>query len=343
MCRILFMSAMDRLFVRCNRGALIAVIHGVECRLLRGKVWRCAFALALALANLTGASAFGQSTKNGEAKALHLGLVSEINKQAIEEHFRDFVRYVSRRSAAGAEAGARVVVAPTPFELTRLLEQRRVDFYLESVYPTYTINYVHGAGKTLLRRWKGGQAEYQSLIFTKRDGGIKQLADLRGKTIIFEDPGSSSGYLMPKLFLSRNGYKLAEKKGYDANAATADIYYSFAYLRSKLIEAVLTQQVAAGAISDDDYNGLDEKRKSAIAILAQTERLPRHLLSVRSDLAPQLIGQLTDVLVAMHDDAEGQRILKKTDQTTKFDLLPGGEAALRKRLLDSFFSPDTKK
>ena len=341
MCRILFMSARD-LLLRCNRGAPMAV-NGVGRGLFRGKVWRGVFALVLALASLTGGAAFGQSTKNGEAKALQLGLVSEINKQAIEENFRDFVRYVSRRTAAGTEAGARVVIAPTPFELARLLEQRRVDFYLESVYPTYTINYVHGAGKTLLRRWKGGQAEYQSLIFTKRDGGIKQLADLRGKTIIFEDPGSSSGYLMPKLFLSRNGYKLAEKKGYDANAATADIYYSFAYLRSKLIEAVLTQQVAAGAISDDDYNGLDEKRKSAMAILAQTERLPRHLLSVRSDLAPQLIGQLTDVLVAMHDDAEGQRILKKTDQTTKFDLLPGGEAALRKRLLDSFFSPDTKK
>ena len=302
----------------------------------------CGFALALALGGGIDEAAFGQSSKNSEIRLLQLGLVSEINKSAIEEHFRDFVRYVSRRIAPGAEAGAKVVIAPTPFELTRLLEQRRVDYYMESVYPTYTINYVHGAGKTLLRRWKGGQAEYQSLIFTARDGAIKQLADLRGKTVIFEDPGSSSGYLMPKLFLSRNGYKLVEKKGYDPNTTGTEIQYSFAYLRSKLIEAVLTKQVAAGAISDDDYNGLDEKRKSAMAILAHTERLPRHLLSVRSDLAPQLVGQLNDVLVAMHDDAEGQRILKKTDQTTKFDVLPGGEAALRKRLLDSFFSPDRK-
>jgi len=302
----------------------------------------CGFALALALGGGIDDAAFGQSSKTGEVKALQLGLVSEINKAAIEEHFRDFVRYVSRRIAPGAEAGAKVVIAPTPFELTRMLEQRRVDFYMESVYPTYTINYVHGAGKTLLRRWKGGQAEYQSLIFTSRDGGIKQLADLRGKTMIFEDPGSSSGYLMPKLFLSRNGYKLVEKKAYDPNLAPGEIQYSFAYLRSKLIEAVLTKQVAAGALSDDDYNGLDEKRKSAIVVLAQTERLPRHLLSVRTDLAPQIVGQLTDLLVAMHDDGEGQRILKKTDQTTKFDALPGGEAALRKRLLDSFFTPDRK-
>jgi len=342
MCRISFMSVRDLFIAPSKRDAPMAVIDGARRGMFRRQVWRCGFALALAVTSPTGGAAIGQSSKNNEVKALQLGLVSEINKSAIEEHFGDFVRYVSRRIAPGAEAGAKVVIAPTPFELARLLEQRRVDYYMESVYPTYTINYVHGAGRTLLRRWKGGQAEYQSLIFTKRDGGIKQLADLRGKTMIFEDPGSSSGYLMPKLFLSRSGFKLVEKRGYDPNAAATEIQYTFAYLRSKLIEAVLTQQAAAGAISDDDYNGLDEKRKSAIAILAHTEKLPRHLLSVRSDLAAQLVGQLTDVLVAMHDDAEGQRILKKTDQTTKFDLLPGGEAALRKRLLDSFFSPERK-
>jgi hypothetical protein len=44
----------------------------------------------------------------------------------------------------------------------------------------------------------------------------------------------------------------------------------------------------------------------------------------------------------MHEDDEGRRILNKTDQTTKFDRLPGGEAGLRKRLLDSFFSADRK-
>jgi phosphonate transport system substrate-binding protein len=308
---------------------------------LRRKISPAAFywMFVLLLTCLNGGEAEAQTSKSAEVKAIHLGLVSEINKAAIEEQFRDFVRYVSRRIAPGSETDDKVIIAPTPFELAKLLEQRRVDYYFESVYPTYTINYVHNAGKMLLRRWKGGASEYQSMIFTKRDGGIKQLADLRGKMMIFEDPGSTSGYLMPKLFMSRNGFKLVEKKSYDPNAVPTDIQYSFAYLRSKLIEAVLTKQVAAGAISDDDYAGLDEKRKSEMVILAETEKLPRHLVSVRIDLAPQTVGKLNDLLVAMHDDAEGQRILKKTDQTTKFDPLPGGEAALKKRLLDSFYTP----
>ncbi len=292
-------------------------------------VWLCGVATA-------------QTGGRADSKTITLGLVSEINHAAIEEHFLDLIRYVGRRLSSGAEIAGKVVVARTPFELVKLLEQRQVDFYLESVYPTYSINFVHGAGKMILRRWKSGMAEYQSLLFTKRDGGIKRLDELRGKTFVFEDPGSTSGYLMPKFFLQRNGFKLAEKKDYDANATPGQISYIFAYRQEKLLDMVFTKQAAAGAISDDGHGKLSDDRKSEIAVLAQTERLPRHLVSVRSDLSPQLVARLTDILVAMHDDPEGQRILKKTDRTTKFDRLPGGEEGLRKRLLDSFYSSDRR-
>jgi phosphonate transport system substrate-binding protein len=292
--------------------------------------------------SLCGVAA-AQTGGKTDAKAIALGLISEINHSAIEEHFLDLVRYVGRRLSSGPEIAGKVVVGRTPFELVKLLEQRQVDFYLESVYPTYSINYVHGAGKMILRRWKSGMAEYQSLLFSKRDGGIKRLDELRGKTIVFEDPGSTSGYLMPKFFLQRNGFKLAEKKDFDANATAGQVSYIFAYRQEKLLDMVFTKQAAAGAISDDDHGKLSDDRKSDIAVLAQTERLPRHLVSVRADLPPQTVARLTDILIAMHDDPEGQKILKKTDRTTKFDRLPGGEEALRKRLLDSFFSPDRVK
>jgi len=283
-----------------------------------------------------------QMSDKPELKSITLGLVSEINRSAIEEHFRDLVGYVARKLAPASNIEGKVVVAATPFELVKLLEQRRVDFYMESVYPTYTINYVHGAGKVLLRRWKGGLADYQSLIFTKRDGGIRRLEDLRGKTIAFEDPGSTSGFLMPKFLLQRSGFKLAEKRDFDANATPADIYYFFANGQDRVLAAVLTKKAAAGAFSDGDHAKLSDKEKTDIEVLAQTERLPRHLVSVRSDLPAATASRLEAILLAMHEDNEGRRILDKTDETSKFDRLPGGEDALRKRLLDSFYSPDRR-
>jgi hypothetical protein len=62
------------------------------------------------LACLSGGQAAAQASKGAETKAIHLGLVSEINKTAIEEQFRDFVGYVSRRISPGSESDAKVII-----------------------------------------------------------------------------------------------------------------------------------------------------------------------------------------------------------------------------------------
>ncbi len=136
---------------------------------------------------------------------------------------------------------------------------------MESAYPTHVINFVHGVGRLLLRRWKSGLADYYSVIFTRRDAGIKRLEDLQGKTIVFEDAGSTSGYLLPKLYLLRRGLKLAERNRFNANSLATDVGYVFAYSREKLVDLVLTRRVDAGACSNDDYGSLEDKKKLDIA------------------------------------------------------------------------------
>jgi len=72
---------------------------------------------------------------------------------------------------------------------------------------------------------------------------------------------------------------------------------------------------SAGALSDGRYAALDDKRKADLNILAQTELLTRHLVSVRKNLAPELIERLARVLQSMHEDGEGQSILRSIDNT----------------------------
>jgi phosphonate transport system substrate-binding protein len=297
---------------------------------------------ALLLGIIHSRNALAQTPGRGEAQTLTLGIVSQIHQKEIENHFRDFVDYVARKLSAAPKSEGKIIVAPTPHQLAALLADKKVDFYMESSYPTYVINDVDGAGMLLLRRWKGGMAEYRALIFTKRNSATRRLEDLRGRIIAFEDPGSTSGYFLPKFFLSRRGFKLAEKSRTEPSVSSEEIGYVFAHSQGALIDLVLGDQVAAGAFSDDDYAALDDKKKSDITILAETERLPRHLLSVRKDLAPGLTKRLEEILLSMHEDPQGRQILDKTDQTTKFDLLPGGEAAMRRRLLETFYSPEKR-
>ena len=94
------------------------------------------------------------------------------------------------------------MVAPTPFQLARLIEQKKVDFYMESPYPTYLVNDVQGVAKLMLRRWKGGMAEYRSFIFTKKNGQISRL-EILGQSFRFRKPRIHFGHFLPKHFLTR--------------------------------------------------------------------------------------------------------------------------------------------
>lgn len=275
----------------------------------------------------------GQTPETAKAKTISLGLVSIAFQNEIEQHFRDFMQYVAGRLSPDTEG--KVIVASTTLQMVKLLDQKKIDFYMESPYPTYLINR-QGVAVLILRRWKGRVPEYRSLIFTKRDSGITRLEDLRGKMIAFEDPGSTSGYFLPKILLLRKGFRVTEKSGPDAKVAPQEIGYIFESADRTIIELVFDNQVAAGAFSDDDYGALDKEKKAAITILARSETLPRHLVSARRDLDPTVKNRLTEILLSMHQDEEGRRILQQTDNTTKFDRLPGGEPMARRKLIETF-------
>ena len=180
------------------------------------------------------------------------------------------------------------------------------------------------------------------LTWTQPDGRRVRLEDLRGKIIGFESPESTSGHFLPKFFLLRSGFKLSEKPKVEAKVFPEEIGYLFANSQKSLVDLVLTNRVAAGAFSDDDYARLDPKRRSDIVVVAETERMPRHLVSVRKDMAPELAERLGEILRSMAEDDEGRRILQKTGDTTKFDLLPEGEDGMRRRLLETFYSSGQK-
>ena len=287
--------------------------------------------VALGLASTLRAEAQTDS----KLKSLTLGLVFHGPPEPVVKRFRPFVEYLGRKVVPGRKAKSVVTVAPTVAQLTKLLEQKRVDFYLESPYPTYLINRSSHA-TILLRRWKGGVSDYRSLIVTNKASRIARLEDLRGKIVAFEDAGSTSGYFLPKLLLFKRGFSVVEKAALEVKVPEAEIGYIFAATEKNIVNLIVQEKVAAGAISSDDYDGLDEKTKASLSILAESESLPRHLLSVHRKLSKPVVMSLKETLLGMHRDSEGLRILGQTDDTTKFDTLPGGEVTFRRTVMELY-------
>jgi phosphonate transport system substrate-binding protein len=296
------------------------------------------FALtALFLSVFCGPATAGQTTGPVQVKSITLGLVSGTSQKEIEAHFQNFIRYVAGKLGSNRETEGKVVIVPTPLQMAKFLEEKKIDFYMESPYPTYLIN-KQGAGILLLRRWKSGMAEYRGLILGKKDSELNRLEQLRGKMMAFEDPGSTSGYFLPKVLLLKKGFKLLEKSGLDAKIGPKEIGYVFASPDANVANLVLSRRVAAGAFSNDDYGALDGPKKAELIVLAQTDLFPRHLVSVRKDLNPLMKNRLKEVLLDMNQAEDGRSIMQQTDNTTKFDLLPGGEELVRRRLVETFRS-----
>jgi len=304
--------------------------------------WLALISALLFFCSLPKTGAMAQTRRTPEINSITLGLVAEANQKEGEKHFQEFVGYVAKKLSADGKTEGRVVAVSTQSRLANLLSERRADFYLESPHPTYMINSVSGAGKLLLRRWKGGMSDYRSLVFTRKNGATKRLEDLQGKIIAFEDPESTSGYFLPRLLLSKKGFKLVRMDRVESPVPRGELGYVFASTQDKLVDWVLNERVAAGAFSNDDYAGLPDGKKTDVTVLAETASLPRHLVSIRKDLPPTVVNSLKNILLSMYEDPEGRRILQQTDGTTKFDALPGGELAVSQRLLDTFYAPEKK-
>jgi phosphonate transport system substrate-binding protein len=291
--------------------------------------------LVLALWLTVGTQTEAQSKPETALKTLTLGAIFQDPREPVEEHFRPLANYLARKLSPSGDTKGAVVVAANVAQMMKLLDEKRIDFYMESPYPTYQINRL-GAAALLLRRWKGGMAEYRSLIFTAKDRGIARLEELRGKFIAFEDPGSTSGYFLPKLFLLKKGFAVVEKPNLAAKVGAGEIGYIFTGTDKNVVSLVLQKKVAAGAFSDDDRGQLDENSKAAIAVLGESEAVPRHLVSARKDLAQPPVMRVKEILLGMHQDDEGQKILRQTGNTTKFDALPGGEELMRRKLVELY-------
>jgi len=310
-------------------------VHVFEAAIMRKPSLLVSVALFVATLLLATVRAEAQTKQTLTTKPLTLGLVFQGPAKPVEERFYPMVDYAAAKLSPTGETKGMVIVAPTPGQMMKLLDEKRVDFYMESPYSTYLINRL-GAARLLLRRWKGGLGEYRSLIFTSKESQVKRLEDLRGKIIAFEDPGSTSGYFLPKLFLLNKGFSVTEKTSLGSKVASREIGYIFSNSSKDIVNLVVQEKVAAGAFSNDDYAHLEEKSKASISILAESESLPRHLVSVRKDLPEPVVNRLKEILLSMHQNEEGQKILRQADGTTKFDLLPGGEEMVRRKLVELY-------
>ncbi|MBI2544458.1 MAG: PhnD/SsuA/transferrin family substrate-binding protein, partial [Candidatus Rokubacteria bacterium] len=131
---------------------------------------------------------------------LTLVLTPSRDPTALQEAGDAFAKTLTRLSGVSIKT----IVASDYAGVVEALRSRRVD--LAFVHPVGYVLANREAGCHILVRdiWQGKTA-YTARIYVLKAKGLTRLEDLRGRTIAFVDPASSSGYIYPMVLLMKRG------------------------------------------------------------------------------------------------------------------------------------------
>ena len=264
-------------------------------------------------------------------KAIVLGDISS-NPQKKIRRFQLLADYLAANLSQFDIGTGKVKIAPDMETMIQWFKSGEVDIYFDSPYPAMIVGDASGA-QPLLRRWKRGDAEYYTVIFSMTDRGFTSLSDLKGKIIAFDDNRSTTGYMLPLVALLDAGLNPIEKESATAGVGADDLGYVFSNDDENTIEWVISGKVAAGATDIQTFLKVPEEIREKITILAETEKVTRNVVMVRSDMEPELVEAIEALLLTMHETPEGQAALKKFAHTAKFDKFPTEQTLNRMREL----------
>ncbi len=235
--------------------------------------------------------------------------------------FLPLANYLAKQLQSEGIDQGRVVVAKSIPQMAAYVREGKVDLYIDSPFPSVAVSRLSGT-KFLLRRWKKGIAEYHTVIFTRKDSGVDRLEDIRGKTIAFEEPFSSSGYFLPKLVLAQMGLKLVPKGGPSESVSPEEVGYAFSFDDETTMVWVLRGKAVAGAMDNQTYLKEAKGNLDRLKVIYETFSIPRHIVTYRPDLPAPLVARIREILLTMDQSQEGRVTLQAFEKTTKFDELP---------------------
>jgi len=171
----------------------------------------------------------------------------------------------------------------------------------------------YGAVSILKPKGANGDARYRTVIITKKGSALKQLSDLKGKSVAFSASKSTSGNLIPRYLLANSGLHLSD----------LGRYANFDY-HDSVVKAVLKGQQDAGAVRDSVAR---KYSKLGIEIIAESEPIPTGPLVAGPGTPYAVIENIKRALLALNpDDQDHKKILQRLDDDLKSGFIDASDA-----------------
>ncbi|MDR0899974.1 MAG: phosphate/phosphite/phosphonate ABC transporter substrate-binding protein [Lactobacillaceae bacterium] len=160
----------------------------------------------------------------------------------------------------------------------------------------YGVNKEDGSPTKKLVNW------YKSEILVHADSDIKDVADLKGKTIAVQDVSSSSGYIFPAYYLNSKGVNITK----DATLQTVKGH-------DQGVLAVVSKQDDAAFVFQDARNLVKKDNPSVFKdtkVLALSMKIPNDTVTARADLDKATRTKVTNGLIKIAKTKKGHDLVK---------------------------------
>ena len=141
---------------------------------------------------------------------------------------------------------------------------------------------------------KSGRTFYHSQIITRKDSGIKDVKELKGRTFAFVDPSSTSGHLFPKAGLI--------KLGIDPDNYFGRVLFTGSHDANAL--AVANKRIDAATIADRIFDAAVQKglvKRDDIQVIWTSDPIPESPTVWRKNLSPELKDKIKTAFLNIKD------------------------------------------
>ena len=176
-------------------------------------------------------------------------------------------------------------------------------FHFSLPNPFQTINALKH-GYTVFAKM-GDDKNFRGIFLVRKDSGIKEVLDLKGKAVSFPAPTALAATMMPQYYLQTHGLNVMK-----------DIDIRYVGSQESSIMNVMLGNTMAGATWPPPWRALSKERPKLakeLKVIWQTNSLPNNSLIVRNDIDSNISMQVKDLFLNLHNHKKGRFWLEKME------------------------------
>ena len=255
----------------------------------------------------------------GDSHVLVLGRISD-DPKAHYEQLKALLDYVVPRMKDVGIREGRILMAKDAQQMASYLRRGRVDWVTETAGTAMMLRQRANA-KPLLLTERDGTSHYHSVFFVRNDNPIRSLEQLRGHSVAFQRPTSTSAYFLPATDLLKRGYSLELLLSPTDRLDSGVVGYVFARSELNIATWVHKRLIDVGVMSNLDWDNprrVPTAFRKDLRLIGETGNVPRAMELVRGDLDPKVEERLRQVLREAGADPQARDALQGFFQTTRF-------------------------